>query len=469
MKNKIPPINILVADDQHDILRSAELLFKAEGMSCITCDSPKKVMETLANTDVDLAILDLNYKTDTTSGTEGFELIKQIKLKYENLPIVVMTAWASVEIAVQAMKLGANDFITKPWDVERLLNIINTQLSLSKSLQRQAKLESENQILRAAQKTDLQFKSAQMQQILQTFNQISASDASVFITGDNGTGKSRLAQICHDLSTRAKEPFISVNMGALAESVFESEMFGHEKGSFTGAHSQRIGRFELADGGTLFLDEIANISEKQQAALLRLVETGEFERIGSSKTRHSNVRIICATNADLMNCINQGTFRRDLFYRINTVTIDIPSLKNRKDDILPLADYFLATHKAKYNKATLAFNECAQTAMLSYDWPGNVRELDHAIERAALLAIDNKITIDNLAITNTNPTNVTYSQQGEPNTFDLDGLTLADVEQKMLEDALIKYMRKPDDAAKALGISRSAFYRKLAKYGFDLS
>ncbi|WP_016955430.1 sigma-54-dependent transcriptional regulator [Catenovulum agarivorans] len=470
MANK--KLNILVADDQTDILRSAEILFKSEGFNVVCCTLPTQVLAQIADHDFDLLLVDLNYQSDTTSGKEGLTLVKNIRQQNAHVPIIVMTAWASVDIAVNAMKLGANDFITKPWDVERLLSIIGTQIELAQTKLKQQKLESENRILRNEHNSELVCQSPAMQQIIETFKRIAHSDTNVLITGENGTGKTQLAHMCHQVSSRNNQPFISINMGALAESVFESEMFGHQKGAFTGANNQRIGRFELADGGTLFLDEIANINEKQQAALLRLLETGEFERVGSSKTLKADVRVICATNANLQQKVNEGTFRQDLFYRINTVPIVVPPLIARREDILILAEHFIQKYSNKYQRKDLSLTQSSKQALLMYSWPGNVRELQHSIERAILLSSEKQIQPENLGLTadtNSPITAATTSPQTNQNLINIEGKTLAEIEYQMLDKALIKYIRKPDEAAKSLGISRSAFYRKLAKYGFDLT
>ena len=465
-------IKVCVVDDQPDILRSAEILFKGEGIECVTCDSPVNALNILSTEQFDLILLDLNYQSDTTSGQEGIDLITAIRQTHSDIRIVVMTAWASVNIAVEVMKQGANDFVIKPWSVDRLLNIVNTQVALGRSLLHQHRLEDENQLLREALRTDLIFASAAMQSIIKTFEQISDSDAQILITGANGTGKSKLAHFCHQMSCRAKAPFISVNMGGLAESVFESEMFGHKKGAFTGADKDRIGRYELADGGTLFLDEIANLSEKNQATLLRLLESGEFERLGCSNTRKAHVRIISATNADLPDLIKQGKFRQDLYYRINTIPIHIPPLQDRPEDIPVLADSFVKKYTSQYQKLRLSLSPEAESALVNYSWPGNVRELEHCIQRAVILNKGETIIAKDLGLSSDGvieEQDLAQATRGSCVFDNTDEKTLAEMEYMMLENALIKYIRKPEEAAKALGISRSAFYRKLAKYGFEMS
>ena len=448
-----PPTRILVADDQEDILSSAKLLFKGEGLDCATASSPSEVTYLLGKKEFDLVLLDLNYKRDTTSGKEGLELIEKIRSTDQALPIVVMTAWASVDVAVEAMKLGANDFITKPWDVERLLTIVKNQSELRRALLREEKLQIENRILLSDQSAQITYESNAMAEVLRTLEQVASSDARILITGENGTGKSLLAHTCHQMSNRHSGPFISINMGGLPENLFESELFGHERGAFTDAKKERIGRYELADGGTLFLDEIGNLTLNHQTTLLRLLESGEFERVGSSKTRQADVRIICATNSNLTELISEGKFREDLYYRINTVPVHIPPLRERRQDIMPLANEFLETYRIKYKKNISGFSDELTKLLESYQWPGNVRELDHAIERAVLLSRDDRILPETLSIS-----------PSTENSADFDELTLDDAEKMILERAFTKYRKNPNEAAEALGISRSAFYRKLKKY-----
>ena len=333
---------ILVADDQADILSALKLLLKREGFDVATASSPAGVLDIVAREHVDVALVDLNYSRDTTSGEEGVALVEQLHREHPDLPVIVMTAWATVEVAVKAMRNGANDFLEKPWNNQRLLSVLRNQVQLAEARQRGRRLADENAILRASDGTTSIATSRPMQEVVRLARQVARSDASVLITGEPGTGKSLLAKLMHDWSDRAEKSFISVNAGGLPETVFESEMFGHVKGAFTDAKADRAGRFELADGGTLFLDEIGNVPPPQQARLLRALETGEFERVGSSRTQRADVRVVSATNADLPAMIRDGRFREDLLFRINTVEIRLPPLRERREEILELANAQLA-------------------------------------------------------------------------------------------------------------------------------
>jgi DNA-binding NtrC family response regulator len=447
---------VLIADDQKDILSSGRMLFKSEGIECITAETPREVLERVKIEDVDLLLLDLNYQRDTTSGKEGIDLIQVLRKLDPLIPIVVMTAWASVEIAVETMKVGANDFITKPWEIERLLSIVRTQCALKRSLENSQKLESENRLLRKQDEIKLIYQSGAIQKIVENFEQIAPSDANVLITGENGTGKSLFAKYCHQLSGRNDKSFISVNMGGLPESIFESELFGHIKGAFTDAKTDRIGRFELADGGTLFFDEIGNLPMKHQTTLLRLLESGEFERLGSSKTRRADVRLICATNADLPVHVRNGIFREDLYYRINTFPIHIPPLRERPEDVLLLSQSFLKRYSKKYRKEGVTLSEAALAQIKGYRWPGNVRELDHVIERALLLAKTSTVQPQDLGL-----------QETATRSFDLENITLEAMEKQMLVKAINRFPGDPNQAADVLGITRSSFYRRIHKHGIS--
>ncbi len=350
---------ILIADDQADILAALRLLLKREGFEVATATSPAGVLDVVARERVDVALVDLNYARDTTSGKEGLELVDQLRKRDPEMPVVVMTAWATVDVAVQAMRHGANDFIEKPWNNQRLMSVLRNQVALAQARRQGRRLADENAILRASDGAKLVATSEGMQDVVRLARQVAPSDASVLITGEPGTGKSLLARLMHDWSDRAEKSFISVNIGGLPESVFESEMFGHVRGAFTDAKADRAGRFELADGGTLFLDEIGNVPPAQQARLLRALETGEFERVGSSRTQRADVRIISATNANLPAMIADGRFREDLLFRINTVEIRLPPLRERRDEIAELANTTLEKKAAQYGRDIRGFEPAA--------------------------------------------------------------------------------------------------------------
>ena len=407
----------------------------------------------LEKKDYALLVMDLNYTRDTTSGQEGLTAIPKIQEIDSTLPIVVMTAWASIDLAVEAMKRGARDFVTKPWDNERLLTIVRTQIELATALRRGRKLEAENQLLRGSM-PNLIAESPAMRPVMEMISRVGPSDANVLITGENGTGKGLIAQALHTLSPRASRTMITVNMGGLSETLFESELFGHVKGAFTDAKTDRAGRFELADEGTLFMDEIANIPLAQQAKLLRVIETGNFERVGSSKTMHANVRIISATNANLQDEIVAGRFRQDLLFRLNTIQISLPALRERREDIMPLANSFLRQHAQRYRKQVSVFDEAARERLLQHRFPGNVRELDHVVERAVLMAQDRQIRAADLGLA-----------FAGAESRSLEEMSLEEVEAFLIKKALARNDGNARKAAEALGLSRSAFYRRLQQYG----
>src|SRR6188472_4553864 len=375
---------ILIADDQRDVLEALRILLKGEGYQTEAATSLAGIFNSLEKKEYALLLMDLNYARDTTSGQEGLSAIPRIRQIDNALPIVVMTAWATVELAVEAMKRGARDFVTKPWDNQRLLAIVRTQIELAAALRRERKLEAENEMLRGTI-PDLIAQSPTMRPVTEMISRVAPSDANVLITGENGTGKSLIAQAIHALSPRATRTMITVNMGGLSETLFESELFGHVKGAFTDAKTDRAGRFELADESTLFMDEIANVPMNQQTKLLRVIETGEFERVGSSKTLHANVRIVSATNANPHEEVAAGRFRQDLLFRLNTIEIALPPLRERREDIMPLANSFLRQHAKRYRKMLTGFEEKARDILMQHHFPGNVRELDHVIERAVLM------------------------------------------------------------------------------------
>jgi DNA-binding NtrC family response regulator len=444
---------ILLADDQRDVLEALRILLKGEGYQTEAVTTLAAVFSALEKKDYALLVMDLNYTRDTTSGQEGLAAIPKIQEIDNTLPIVVMTAWASIDLAVEAMKRGARDFVTKPWDNERLLTIVRTQIELATALRRGRKLEAENQLLRGSM-PNLIAESPAMRPVMEMISRVGPSDANVLITGENGTGKGLIAQALHTLSPRASRTMITVNMGGLSETLFESELFGHVKGAFTDAKTDRAGRFELADEGTLFMDEIANIPLAQQAKLLRVIETGNFERVGSSKTMHANVRIISATNANLQDEIAAGRFRQDLLFRLNTIQISLPPLRDRREDIMPLANSFLRQHAQRYRKQISGFDEAVRERLLQHRFPGNVRELDHIVERAMLMAQDQQIRAADLGLTPA----ATASRS-------LEEMTLEEVEAFLIKKALARNDGNARKAAEALGLSRSAFYRRLQQYG----
>jgi len=451
MPAEIP--RILIADDQPDILEALRLLLKSEGYQIETAKSPAAALKAIETRDFDLALIDLNYARDTTSGREGLDLLNRLQTLDASLPVVVMTAWASVDLAVEAMRRGAKDFVAKPWENPRLLTIVRNQIELGGTVRAYKRLEQENQILRGKGGPNLIAQSAVMRPVLDVVARVGPSDANVLITGENGTGKGVIAQALHAVSIRAGKPFISVNMGGLPEGIFESELFGHVRGAFTDAKSDRAGRFELADGGTLFMDEIGNIPMSQQAKILRTLETGDFERVGSSKTYRANVRLISATNTDLQAEVAGGRFRQDLLFRLNTIHLHLPPLRERREDIELLAQHFLKQHVNRYRKAITGFDESATTAMLNYSWPGNVRELDHSVERGVLMTSGKVVRGVDLGLN---------AGQTAPR---LEDMSLEEVEAFLIRKTLARCDGNARRAAEELGLSRSAFYRRLEKFG----
>ena len=448
------PPRVLLADDQQDVLTALKLLLSDEDYSLVTATSPNGVLRALEETEFDAVIMDLNYTRDTTSGKEGMTLLQCIRGTDDTLPVIVMTAWASVESAVEAMRYGANDYIEKPWNDERLVATLRTQIELRRALRKARRLEAQNERLQRAELPELIAGSPAMEPVLETLQRIAPSDANVLITGEHGTGKEVIAQWLHAASERAGKPLVTVNAGGLSEGVAESELFGHVKGAFTDARSDRIGCFELADGGTLFLDEIANTSNKLQAKLLRVLQTGELQRVGSSRTVHVDVRVISATNADIRTEVAEGRFREDVLYRLNTVEIRLPRLSDRGDDILRLAAYFLGRYVERYRKEFTGFDGSAQSALMAHTWPGNVRELQHAIERAVLMARGERITARDLGLT-----------QRESGAAGEDEMTLEEAERTFIRKALARHGGNVLSAAEQLGMSRSALYRRIQQYG----
>jgi DNA-binding NtrC family response regulator len=446
---------VLVADDQQEVREALRVLLKGEGFQCEMAASPAAVITAVEQREYDVVIIDLNYARDTTSGEEGLDLLSRLQSIDGSLPVVVMTGWGSVEVAVEAMRHGARDFVQKPWDNARMIAIIRTQVELGQALRRGARLEAENRLLRAGGRPALIAESAAMKPVLEMIARVGPSGANVLITGEHGTGKEVIAQTLHAISERAAKPMVTVNAGGLPEGVFESELFGHVKGAFTDARANRVGRFEMADGSTLFLDEIANVPLNLQSKFLRVLETGEMQRVGSSRTMRVNARILSATNADLNAEVTAGRFRHDLLYRLNTIEVHLPPLRDRREDIPALAAHFLRIYAQRYRKDVTGFDAPALQAMSSYPWPGNVRELDHSVERAVLLAQGHQVRAADLGLRASSPDSTARVEQ----------MSLEEVERMLIQKALQRHDGNVSHAAKSLGLSRSGLYRRVQKFG----
>ena len=432
------------------------LLLKPEGYAFRSASSPQEVLRLVGKEDFGLLLLDLNYQKDTTSGQEGLDLIRDVNAIDDLLPIVVMTAWGSIDLAVEAMRIGARDFVEKPWDNAKLLAKVRSQLEVGHALRVGRQFEEENRTLKAnrtGHPASMIAEAPSMMPVIQLIEKVAPSDANILIRGENGTGKGLVAQVIHEHSSRTGA-MVTVNTGGLADGVFESELFGHVKGAFTDAKADRAGRFELADRGTLFLDEIANVPLERQPKLLRVLETGEFERVGSSKTRTSDARILSATNANLSEMIADGAFRQDLLFRLNTIEIELPPLRDRREDILLLAQVFLGRHCRKYRRDISEFDEQAGRELLSHGWPGNVRELNHVVERSVLMANGDRIRARDLGIRN---------RRDESKSIDT--MSMEEVEAFLVRKALDRSGGNVSRAAESLGLSRGALYRRMEKHG----
>jgi DNA-binding NtrC family response regulator len=451
----VPTTRILLADDQPDVLEALRLLLKHAGHEVVTATSPAGLLAAAESQDLDAVLMDLNYARDTTSGKEGLDLLGRLKDLDATLPVVVMTAWGSVEGAVEAMRRGARDYIQKPWDNQRLLQTLRVQVELGQALRRSRRLEGETSRLRARDLPELVAESRVMHPVLRLMERIAPSDAHVLITGEHGTGKEVAARWLHAASRRVGRPFIAVNAGGVSEGVFESELFGHVRGAFTDAKSDRAGCFELAEGGTLFLDEIANMPMSQQAKLLRVLQTGEYHPVGSSRVRRADVRFLAATNVDVAKEVAQGRFREDLLYRLNTVEVHLPPLRERREDIPRLAAHFAQRLQGRHGQPARSFSADAMRALLEHHWPGNVRELEHVVERALLLAQGPLVEPEDLALRGS-------GGQGDAR---FEQMTLEEVERHLIQRALLRTSGQVSEAAKALGLSRSALYRRLQHHG----
>ncbi|MGZ6141974.1 MAG: sigma-54-dependent transcriptional regulator [Myxococcales bacterium] len=451
-------MRVIAADDQPDVLEALRLLLKRESIALTPVSSPAGLLAALEQEDFDAALIDLNYARDTTSGKEGLDLLSRIRAIDASLPVVVMTAWGSVEGAVEAMRRGACDYVQKPWDNARLVSTLRTQIELGRALKRTRRLEDENARLRG-KAPQMIARSPAMQQLVKVLEKVAPSEANVLVSGEHGTGKEVVARSIHAMSKRGARPLVTVNAGGVAEGVFESELFGHVRGAFTDAKTERAGAFEVADGGTLFLDEVGNMPMQQQAKLLRVLQTGEFNPVGSSKVKRADVRVIAATNARLHDEVAQGRFREDLLYRLNTVEIQLPPLRERPEDVPPLAQLFLERIVSRGATPARRFSAEALEALVRHPWRGNVRELEHAVERAVLLATGEEIGPADLFL-------------GGPSTQGaalLERMTLDDAERHLIQRALARCAGNVSEAARELGVSRSALYRRLQHHGLKAS
>lgn len=437
---------ILVVDDKSDVRLSLRFLLSNHGYNSLEASRLEEARNLLQSNQVDLILLDMNYQFDTTSGEEGLSFLQELQ-SLNSPPVIAMTAWSSVDLAVSAMQLGAKDFFAKPWDNKAVLTMVQKHLALSD-------IDKTTESIGAdVQDSDIQWHSEAMLKLQKQLARIAKTDAIVLLKGENGTGKTSVAQYIHQLS-QLSGPFISVNMAAIPQTLFESELFGHKKGAFTDAKEDRQGRFEAAKNGTLFLDEIGTVGLEQQAKLLRVLESQEFERVGDNKTQQAKCRIICASNADFDALIEQGEFRTDLYFRINTIELEIPPLRERKDDILHLANYFITRHCKKYQMAIPNLSESAKTALLEYHWPGNIRELSHFMARAVLMNEGEDLLVSDFAF----KVNTSKAQS------QMSLMTLDDAERKLLQMAMSQTNNNVEEAAMLLGISKSAIYRRLDKF-----
>ena len=448
--------NILIVDDNKNVLSALRILLSDYFENIVLLTSPNTLMSELRDKNPDVVLLDMNFSAGINSGNEGLFWLSEIKKADEELPVVLFTAYADIDLAVKALKGGATDFVVKPWDNAKLLATLQSAYSLRQSRKEVKKLREKQSVLnRDIQKEEdiCWGKSPAMQRLLTMIKKVAVTDANVLITGENGTGKELIAKMIHRYSPRAAETLIIVDMGAVTETLFESELFGHVKGAFTDAKADRSGKFEAADGGSLFLDEIGNLSYPLQAKLLSALQTRHITRVGSNKSISVDIRLISATNKNLFKSVKKGEFREDLLYRINTIHLEVPPLRERREDIPQLADFFLRRLARKYGKSDLKLGEKALCKLESYAWPGNVRELEHAIEKAVILSDNQELQPNDF-----------YMRTPDETSFVVESFTLEEMEKILIEKALRKYDNNISVLAAELGISRPTLYSKIRKY-----
>ena len=445
--------SILAIDDDIDVLTAVRLLLKTEVKEVVTEKNPENISSLITSRSFDLVLLDMNFKASVNTGNEGLYWLKQIKELKPEISVIMITAYGDIDLAVRSLKEGASDFIVKPWHNERLLTTISNTLREKSGKSSNVNHQSQN----AKANSNIIGESEVMLDIFTRINKIAPTDANILVLGENGTGKDLVAKAIHEKSLRSKQPFIRVDVGALTETLFESELFGHKKGAYTDAKDDRTGRFEAADGGTLFLDEIGNISLQQQSKLLTALQNRQITRLGSNESVPVDIRLICATNLPLSELANENRFRKDLIYRINTVEIIVPPLRKRKEDIVLLTEYFASIYSTKYFKTNISFSAAALQKLKRYHFPGNVRELQYIIERVIIMAEGNIIEPDDL----------TFSPIESPNQNEMDGNTetrLSALEKSTILKVIDKNSGNITKAAKELGLTRTALYRRLNKY-----
>ncbi|WP_421978948.1 sigma-54-dependent transcriptional regulator [Roseivirga seohaensis] len=452
---------ILIIDDNEDLLKAARIYLKRHFGQIDLEKDPTLIPDLLQNDAYDVILLDMNFTQDVNSGQEGFHWLDKILEIDPSAVVVLITAFGSVDLAVKAIKAGASDFVMKPWENEQLLATLLSSIRLRSSKEELKLMKDREDTL--TQDLDHKFKeiigqSGSMIQVFDTIDRVANTDANVLVLGENGTGKELIARSIHRNSKRAEKPFISVDLGAISENLFESELFGHVRGSFTDAKTDRAGRFEIANGGTLFLDEIGNLSLPLQAKLLTAVQNRKVNRVGSNKTIDVDIRLICATNMPLYEMVQKGEFRQDLLYRINTIELKLPALRERIDDIPLLAEHYLKDYAKKYNKDIYKFSEATLKRLEKYSWPGNVRELQHAVERAVIMSRDNILQPEDFFFNNNQPVR-------DKDDINLEQFNLEDVERILIRKVLAKHNGNITHAAQELGLTRSSLYRRLEKYG----
>jgi len=452
--------HILVVDDNADVLHALRLFLKRHAQAIRTEEDPDKIPGLVGSEDYDAILLDMNFSQGVTSGREGLEWLERILAIDPSAVVILMTAFGDVATAVDAIKHGATDFVLKPWTNERLLATLSSAVKLRRSLRETTRLRTAQALLK--EDIDRQFPelvggaSASMQRVFETIGKVARTDANILILGENGTGKELVARALHRSSNRNADVFVPVDMGAIPETLFESELFGHVKGAYTDANSDRAGRFEVASGGTLFLDEIGNVSTPMQAKILSVIQRKEIVRVGSARSIPIDVRLICATNMPIYDMVKDRTFRQDLLYRINTVEIRIPALRERQEDIPLLVDHFLKRYGKKYGSSVDGVSPDALARMKAYHWPGNVRELEHMIERALIMTESTVLQSEDFYFA---------GEHGESDSADLKSFNLEDVERSVIRRALTLHDGNISQAAQELGLSRAALYRRLEKYG----